>query len=374
MIDRQDQKPQLIFLASCQSASRDSADAFRGFAPKLIAVGVPTVLAMQDFVPVETAEEFTRTFYRQLFQHGQVDLASNQARSALLTGEFPGSSIPVLFSRLPDNQLLAQLTGDAAPVIETKHFEPETIYIPAGPFLMGSQEGEEVPAYETPQHEVDLPAYRIGKYPVTNEQYAEFIRQTGRLVAPEAGWKGNIPPDGTLDHPVAGVTWNEAIAYCLWLRGQTGREYCLPSEAQWEKAARGTDGRIYPWGDEWQDGCCNHGSDHTTPVDAYPKGVSPYGCYDMVGNVREWVNTRWGEDEDEPDDAYRYPWNDDDRENLAKDDFILRVYRGGAAKDDRTRQRCSARGGFKPDRPGPPHRRHGFRVAVKLLKKKGDGL
>ncbi len=106
MVDRQGQKPQLVFLASCQSATRHSADAFRGIGPQLIAAGIPAVLAMQDFIPVKTTEMFTHTFYRQLIQHGQVDLAGNEARSALLTGGFPGSSIPVLFSRLVDNQLL----------------------------------------------------------------------------------------------------------------------------------------------------------------------------------------------------------------------------------------------------------------------------
>ncbi len=369
MIDRQSQKPQLIFLASCQSASRDIADAFRGFAPKLINVGVPTVLAMQDVVPVETAREFTRTFYRQLFRHGQVDLASNEARAALLTGDFPGSSIPVLFSRLPDNQLLAQLTGDAAPVIETKYFEPETIYIPAGPFWMGSQAGEGVPTYETSQHEVTLrDHYRIGKYPVTNEQYAEFLRQTRRLVAPEAGWEGQTPPADKLNHPVAGVTWYDALAYCQWLSEQTGRQYSLPSEAQWEKAARGTDGRIHSWGDEWDASRCNHGSDQTTPVDAYPRGASPYGCYDMVGNVREWTSTLWGEKLRELDPKFYYPWDNDHRhrEDLTASRHILRVYRGGGAADKVEQLRCSARNAYFPDKPGPPRKRHGFRVVLKL--------
>lgn len=103
-----DDKLRLVFLASCETATRDRTDAFRGFAPRLVDAGVPAVLAMQDLVPVDTAREFTRVFYRQLLQHGQVDLASNQARAALLTGEFTGAHIPVLFMRLEDGQLLAE--------------------------------------------------------------------------------------------------------------------------------------------------------------------------------------------------------------------------------------------------------------------------
>jgi formylglycine-generating enzyme required for sulfatase activity len=325
MIDRLGQQPRLIFLASCQTATRSPADAFRGLAPRLVAAGVPAVLAMQAPVPVETARRFARAFYRQLFQHGQVDLASNEARSILLSGDVPGSSIPVLFSRLPDNQLLAQLTGDRAPVIETQPFEPQTVYIPAGPFLMGSQPGEGVPEYETPQHEVDLPAYRIGKCPVTNAQYAEFIRQTRRLVPPEMGWIGQRPPEGMEHHPVRGVTWYNALAYTQWLSERTGRKYSLPSEAQWEKAAR---------------------------------------CSDLSGDVREWTCTLWGEKRLAPDPKYAYPWAEDGRNDLSANRLIRRVLRGGASQDEPSRLRCSARSGYAPDDPGPPGKRHSFRVVM----------
>lgn len=106
MIGRQAQKPQLVLLASCHSAARSPADAFRGLAPALVQAGVPLVLAMQDRVPLETARKFAGTFYCQLLDHGLADLASNEARSALLAAGLPGSSIPVLFSRLINNQLL----------------------------------------------------------------------------------------------------------------------------------------------------------------------------------------------------------------------------------------------------------------------------
>jgi hypothetical protein len=110
-------KLRLVFLASCQTATRSPADAFRGFAPALVAAGAPAVLAMQDLVPVDTAREFARTFYKQLLQHGQVDLAVNQARATLLAGELPGTAIPVLFMRLRWGRLFGQrgqILGDRA--------------------------------------------------------------------------------------------------------------------------------------------------------------------------------------------------------------------------------------------------------------------
>ena len=114
---RNEDRLRLVFLASCQTATRSPADAFRGFAPTLVAAGVPAVLAMQDLVPVETAREFARIFYGQLLQHGQVDLAGNQARAALLAGALSGAAIPVLFMRLRRGQLLGQrgqILGDQA--------------------------------------------------------------------------------------------------------------------------------------------------------------------------------------------------------------------------------------------------------------------
>jgi hypothetical protein len=113
----QHDKLRLVFLASCQTATRSPADAFRGLAPKLVAAGVPAVVAMQDLIPVKTAQAFAAIFYRQLFEHGQVDLAANEGRSSLLTAKLPGVSIPVLFMRLCSGQLLGErgkIIGDRA--------------------------------------------------------------------------------------------------------------------------------------------------------------------------------------------------------------------------------------------------------------------
>ena len=330
----------LVFLASCETATRSPADAFRGLAPRLVSAGVPAVLAMQDLVPIDTAREFARTFYRQLLQHGEVDLASNEARSALLTGKLSGPSIPVLFSRLPDNQLLAPPKGAAAPVIQIQYFEPETVLIPGGSFIMGSPPSDEVPVEETPQHTVTLSSYRIGKYPVTNRKYAEFIKREKGQAGPQgSGWFLREPPAHKLDHPVVGVSWLDAQAYCRWLSALTGRHYRLPTEAEWEKAARGSEGRLYPWGNAWEAGRCNADNPGTTPVTDYPAGASFYGCWDMAGNVQEWTITRWGSHRTSRDFSYPYR-NDDGREDPEVNDY--RVHRGGSFEDNQGKLRCSA--------------------------------
>jgi len=118
---------------------------------------------------------------------------------------------------------------------------------------MGCQPGDGVPMHETPAHEVDLPAYRIGRYPVTNRQYAAFIKRQHRQEEPEKkfGWLLREPPVRQGEHPVVGISWHDAQAYCDWLCRETGRHYRLPTEAEWEKAARGPKGWRYPWGDTW---------------------------------------------------------------------------------------------------------------------------
>jgi formylglycine-generating enzyme required for sulfatase activity len=150
--------------------------------------------------------------------------------------------------------------------------------IPAGTFLFG--EGRE---------ERHLPEFWIGWTPVTNAEYARFVIATGH--EPPGHWGGGAPPEGLAAHPVTHVSWEDAVAYAQWLGAR------LPTVEEWEKAARGTDGRAYPWGD-WAEGCCNTkeaGIGTTTPVGHYsPQGDSPYGCVDMAGNVFEWTASREG--------------------------------------------------------------------------------
>lgn len=364
--------PLLCFLAACESATRGRHDAFMPLGPALVENGkVPAVIAMTDKVGIETAQCFTEQFYTGLTSHNIIDLAMNEARAYVQ--EKWDWSVPVLFSCLPDDQSIAQLKGDATPFIQTKRYEPETILIPAGPFLMGTTE-EQVEALvaefgesrrneferEVPQHLFKLPTYRIGKYPVTNKEYAKFIKHDKQHQCPDKqlGWSLRNPPANKLDHPVVGVSWHDALAYCEWLSGQTDRHYRLPTEAEWEKAARGMDDRLYPWGDEWEAERCNADGVGTTPKAAHPKGASPYGCYDMVGNVQEWTSTIWHSD-------FGYPYRDnDDRDDLNADEYKLRrIHRGGSFRDKQNRLRCSARGYSSPSSKNPWR---GFRVVLEV--------
>ena len=143
---------------------------------------------------------------------------------------------------------------------------------------------------EQPQHRLYLPEFYIGKYPVTNEQYAAFVKAT-RQAAPQH-WKNGQIPAGKENHPVVDVSWKDAVAFCRWLSQASGKTIRLPTEAEWEKAARGDDGRIYPWGDKPPTKeLCNFGGNvgDTTPVGQYPAGASPCGALDMAGNVWEWT-------------------------------------------------------------------------------------
>jgi len=148
-------------------------------------------------------------------------------------------------------------------------------------------------AGEMPQRKIHLPSFRIDKYPVTNRRYAAFCRSTGYRPSclwgyhPPSLWKDGKVPETLLDHPVAGVSWADAAEYARW----AGKS--LPTEAQWEKAARGVDGRIFPWGNSFNPKACvwsrSHlGDNQTDSVFAHPEGASPYGVTDVCGNLAEW--------------------------------------------------------------------------------------
>jgi formylglycine-generating enzyme required for sulfatase activity len=143
---------------------------------------------------------------------------------------------------------------------------------------------------EVPQHKVFVKEFEISKYPVTNFEYRAFVQDIGH--EPPFLWEGDQYPEGRGDHPVVNVSWHDAVAYCEWLSQKIGKPYRLPTEAEWEKAARGTDGWEWPWGNEWDESRCNTregGPGTTTAVGQYsPDGDSPYGVADMAGNVWEW--------------------------------------------------------------------------------------
>ena len=232
-------------------------------------------------------------------------------------------------------------------------FEPQTVSIPAGEVHIGSDPTKDARAQkaEQPQHVLSLGAYQIAKTPVTNDAYLAFVQATNR--PPPSHWVDGRPPRGQEDHPVVQVSWHDATAYCRWLSSITGRAYRLPSEVEWEKAARGGDGRLYPWGNQWQAGRCNTSEDgtwDTTPVDAHPKGASPYGLLDMAGNVWEWTHSLY----------HSYPYDPaDGREALDVPD--RRVLRGGSFGYKADLARCAYRMRLGPEALG---RDIGFRVTL----------
>ena len=244
------------------------------------------------------------------------------------------------------------------------------ILIPAGSFVMGTGAGEierlaEEFALarrwvakgffgrEQPQHRVTLSAYRIARYPVTVGQFRAFLEAGGygeQRYWTASGWAwreaiGRSQPElweedkwaGDERLPVVGVNWYEVAAYCRWLSAETGRSYRLPTEAEWEKASRGSDGRTFPWGNHFDPDRCNvraSSLDRTLPVGSYsPEGDSPFGCAEMVGNVSEWTLTRFT--------PFPYDLRDGRDE---PEGGMERVTRGGSWHSPVLRARTSSRG------------------------------
>lgn len=223
------------------------------------------------------------------------------------------------------------------------------IRIPGGWFLLGSSDrdgkiGFEIGVDELPQQKVYVRSFYIDRYEVTEAQYLEFLRGTGSKKFPgywkEAGQADHFPK-GYGQYPVSDVDWFDADSYCRW----AGKR--LPTEAEWEKAARGTDGRLWPWGNRFEPGWANtreasavwkapKGQEQyrvpgwKSPVGSHPEDVSPYGIYDMAGNVREWTAT-----------AYRsYPGN---RAKAVKNAGGFKVIRGGSYLTEAAFSRTAAR-------------------------------
>jgi formylglycine-generating enzyme required for sulfatase activity len=189
--------------------------------------------------------------------------------------------------------------------------EAEMVLVPAGEFWMGSEDDSR----ETPPHRIYLDAFYIDTYEVNNVLYRRFMETTGRaapLYWSDAKWN-------SASQPVVGVSWYDADAYCKW----AGKR--LPTEAEWEKAARGTDGRKFPWGETWDSSRANSREsklDRTVAVGSYPGGVSPFGAYDMAGNVWEWVADWY-------DDAY-YKRGPDHNPHGPDSGGLHKVLRGGS--------------------------------------------
>ena len=220
--------------------------------------------------------------------------------------------------------------------------------IDAGPFTMGSTQ-EDTPDNQRPAHTVQLSAFYMDPYPVTNQNYHEFVTCEGRM-AP-IHWQGGQFAPGTARHPVVNVSWQDAMAYATW-RGAR-----LPTEAEWEKAARGKDERLYPWGNRFVDGeRCNNGNvvGTTLPVDEFPLGRSPYGIWDMSGNVSEWCHDYFEET------FYQFSPSTNPK---GPDGGQERVTRGGFFGDNRPGVRTTQRTGAQE---GQTRDTIGFRVAMSV--------
>ena len=169
----------------------------------------------------------------------------------------------------------------------TEYIVPPLCDVAAGPFLMGYDERSITLGYD--ERSITLPAYQIARYPVTVAEYACFVR-AGQPEPSE--WQRQLP---RLDNPVVSMSWYDAVAYAVWLSERTGQPWRLPTDEEWEKAARGPDGCVYPWGDIFDKFRCNTRESDiggTTPIGTYPNGASSYGTQDQAGNVWEWIANR----------------------------------------------------------------------------------
>ncbi|KAH8651439.1 C-type lectin protein [Xylariales sp. PMI_506] len=243
-------------------------------------------------------------------------------------------------------------------------------FVPAGTFTFGSINHPN----SQPVAKVKLAqAFRIGLYPVVNRDYAAFVHETG------CDW---LSPDGTASEmqnvPATDLTWYDARAYCAWLTEKwradgtiaASEEVRLPTEPEWERAARGDQTTndsdvLYPWGTQWLNDGANSeetGFNRQCTVGLFPAGRSPYGCYDMAGQVWEWCTTLWGDDMATP--SFEYPYRADDGREALGDDIpgnLRRVLRGGCFSSGRTKACCTYRGSLEP---AGFWRGNGFRIVV----------
>ena len=254
----------------------------------------------------------------------------------------------------PANQIREELVEAAE---ATQKDGSILIPIAEGDFIMGSATADAIAEQdEKPVHRHHVEGYRLALHPVTNAQYKRFVDKTG-YPPPKAEhgdpiWQRNDFPSDKANHPVVWVAWGDAQAYCEWARLR------LPTEAEWEKAARGVDGRTYPWGDHWDQSRCacyeNPRVGGTCSVWQCPEGASPYGLHHMGGNVWEWCADWY-----DPEAYQTYVLG-----NFASPPSgAVRVLRGGYWGDTEPSVRAAARGRY---RPGGTNGLHGFRCASSI--------
>jgi formylglycine-generating enzyme required for sulfatase activity len=340
-------RPNLLVLASCESSGTGRTGdngVLSALGPRLAEAGIPAVVAMQGNVQVKTVERFMPAFFTEMQRDGQIDRAIAAARSLVKSEGLPDWWAPVLLTRFDDGRLWS---AEAGPIWQP--IEPEMIRVAGGKFTIGSEPRAGIPGHETPAAEIHLPDYWISKSPITNGEFTAFFRrvreyhdfwsEVGKRIGAPPGWDDDprwttrwsarqLARGKDRSEPVQGVTWFEAVAYCEWLKRETGKEYTLPTEAQWEKAAKQNNGALIHWGE-----------------------------------LREWTRTLWGVRRPTPDAHFQYPYPADDeaRNMLDAGHLLYRVYRGkGDADEGETRP--ETRGAFLPYHRGPTDSLFGFRV------------
>ncbi|UCC89565.1 MAG: SUMF1/EgtB/PvdO family nonheme iron enzyme [Anaerolineales bacterium] len=241
------------------------------------------------------------------------------------------------------------------------------VLIPDAEFVIGSKPSGDRLAQpdETPQHRLRVSDFHMMRYPVTNAEYQLFVEATSHR--PPLFWSEGHFPAQKADHPVVGVSFHDAAAFCRWAADVTGLPVRLPTEPEWEKAARGSDGRLYPWGSEWGAGLCNSGEEKlaaTVSVSHYsPQGDSFYGIADLAGNAQEWCASLFGTYPYDPTDGREVMvYNPQDQSLMPKlhetgcvanpqqieAGLDKLVVRGGSWRQGRHQSRCAYRSWAAP--------------------------
>lgn len=260
-----------------------------------------------------------------------------------------------LLATLPELQPWGRTcAGDALALLGDPRFSPpyfvsEMICVPSSQLTMGS----DMYLDEHPMHSIDVPPFSLAQHPVTNAAYAMFIRETRHRKPGSWRW-GRMSPEQA-NRPVTFVSAKDSEAYCTWLSAETGYHYRLPTESEWELAARGGEStRQYPWGDDYEVGRANVWDENPLrricAVGLYPEGRGPFGHDDLVGNVWEWCSSLY----------WPYPYRADDGRETHGTSGERRVMRGGCWRGRPVSARCAARRG---ELPADSFATVGFRLA-----------
>ncbi|MEV6674083.1 SUMF1/EgtB/PvdO family nonheme iron enzyme [Streptomyces sp. NPDC051162] len=308
----------------------------------------PVVLANPNTLSDRAAMGLPDTFRARGPRWGLADhrdLLSMEAAALVVVAEDPAEP----FARRHAAGTVLGMVGD--PRIRPE--DPPMADVPAARVRLGLDPGQVGPvtgrwrhagveeewiAKECPVYERDLPAFRIALHPVTNVEYRIFLEDTGSCLLPSS-WRFGVYPERLANHPVWTVSAEAADAYAAWLARRTGRGFRLPTEAEWEYAASGGDGREFPWGDDFRPECANtveEGPLATSPIGVYPAGRSPFGAHDMAGNVEEYT----------ADDYGPYPGGEAVADDLAVTRGTYRVARGGSFTRFGDLARCRRRHGW----------------------------